>query len=114
MVIMLLKIKSLWIHQNYWSTFLAPKLWTACSIKGFWNGVQIRFFDQAKYPSALVNASLKDDGDLQRQVKLLYRAVDKLRGSGVTDRGVNCLPGRPNIKTGPLLSLFLLRFFRFS
>jgi len=45
--------------------------------------------------------------------KLLYCAVNKLRGNGVTDRGVNCLLGRLNIKTGPLLSLFLLYFFVF-
>jgi len=47
----------------------------------------MRFFDQAKYLDVLVNDSLKDDDDdIQRQVKLLYCAVNKLRGSGVTDR----------------------------
>ena len=52
----------------------------------FRNGVQIRFFDQAKYLGVLVNASLNDEDDIQRQVKLLHCAVNKLRGSGVTDR----------------------------
>jgi len=46
----------------------------------------IRFFDQAKYLGVLVNASLNDEDDIQRQVKLLHCAVNKLRGSGVTDR----------------------------
>jgi len=56
----------------------------------FLNGVQIRFFDQAKYLGGWVNASLRNDGDIQRQVKSLYCAVNKLRGRGVIDRGANC------------------------
>jgi len=66
-----------------------------------------------EYPGVLVNASLKGDGDIQRQVKLLFCAVNKLRGNSVTHRGVSCLPGRLNVKSGPLLSLFLMRFFVF-
>jgi len=62
-----------------------------------------------------LNASLKHDDDIQRQVKLLYCAVNKLRGSGVTDRGANCLPGRLNAKIGSYLAYFCINiFFRFS
>jgi len=35
----------------------------------FLNGVRARFFDQVKYLGALLNASLKDHDDIQRQVK---------------------------------------------
>ena len=35
--------------------------------------------DQMKYLGVRINASLKDDHDLQRQVKLLYCAANKLR-----------------------------------
>jgi len=77
------------------------------SSNAFRNGVQIRFFDQAKYLGVLVNDSLKHDDDMQRQVKSLYCAINKFRGSGVTDRGASCLLGRLNAKIGPLFSLFL-------
>ena len=70
------------------------------------NGVQIRFFDQAKYLSVLLNASLKDDDDIQRQVKSLYCALNKHRGSGVAGSGTNRLPGRLNVKIKNPLSLF--------
>ena len=66
-----------------------------------------------EYPGVLMNVSLKDDDDIQRQVKLLFCAVNKLRGNGVTHRGVSYLPGMLSVKTGPLLSLFLLCFFVF-
>jgi len=72
-----------------------------------------RAFMRTENPGVLVNASLKDDDDIQRLVELLFCAVNKLRGNGVTHRGVSYLPGRLNVKTGPLLSLFLLRFFVF-
>ena len=77
------------------------------SSNAFRNGVQIRFFDLAKYLGALVNDSLKHHDDIQRHVKSLYCAINKFRGSGVTDRGASCLLGRLNVKIGPLLSLFL-------
>jgi len=63
-----------------------------------------------------LNASLKDDGDIQKQVKSLYCAANKLRGSGgVTDRGANRFPGRLNVKIGPYLaylSINMLFHFR--
>jgi len=45
----------------------------------FLNNVHVQFFDQVKYLGVWINASLKDD-DLQRQVKLLYCATNKLTG----------------------------------
>ena len=63
-----------------------------------------------EYPGVLVNASLKDDDDIQRQVKLLFCAVNKLRGNGVTHRGVSYLPGRLNVKSGPYLAYFCCVF----
>jgi len=38
-------------------------------------------FDQVKYLGVWINASLKDDDDIQRQVKSLYCAENKLRGT---------------------------------
>jgi len=35
----------------------------------FLNGVRAQFFDQVKYRGVWINASLKDDDDIQRQVK---------------------------------------------
>ena len=45
----------------------------------FLNGVRVQFFDQVKYFGVWINASLKDDDDIQRQVKSLYCAANKLR-----------------------------------
>jgi len=120
-VIMLLKIKSL---------LIARKLYSSCKLtfdpKTINNLLHRMFlwtvykYDISTRPnilvSVLLNASLKDDDDIQRQVKLLYCAVNKLRGSGVTNRGAtNCLPSRLNVKTKCLFSLFLYWyvFFRF-
>jgi len=47
----------------------------------FLNGVRVQFFDQVKYLGVWINASLKDDDDIQRQVKSLYCAASKLRGT---------------------------------
>jgi len=47
----------------------------------FLNGVRVQFFDQLKYLGVWINASLKDDDDIQRQVKSLYFAANKLRGT---------------------------------
>ena len=47
----------------------------------FLNGVHVHFFDQVKYLGVLLNASLKDDDNIQRQVKSLYCAANKLRGT---------------------------------
>ena len=47
----------------------------------FLNGVRVQFFDQVKYLGVWINASLKDDVDIQRHVKSLYCAANKLRGT---------------------------------
>ena len=47
----------------------------------FLNGVRVQFFDQVKYLGVWINASLKDDDDIQRQGKSLYCAANKLRGN---------------------------------
>ena len=47
----------------------------------FLNGVRVQFLDQVKYLGVWINASLKDDDDIQRQVKSLYCAANKLRGT---------------------------------
>jgi len=47
----------------------------------FLNGVRVQFFDQVKYIGVWINESLKDDDDIQRQVKSLYCAANKLRGT---------------------------------
>ena len=44
----------------------------------FLNGVRAQFLDHVKYLGVWINASLKDD-DIQRQVKSLYCAANKLR-----------------------------------
>jgi len=40
-------------------------------------GVGVQFFDQVKYLGVWINASLKDDDDIQRQVKSLYCAANR-------------------------------------
>ena len=45
------------------------------------NGVRAQFFDQVKYLGVWINSSLKDDDDIQKQVKSLYCAANKLRGT---------------------------------
>ena len=47
----------------------------------FLNGARVQFLNQVKYLGVWINASLKDDDDIQRQVKSLYCAANKLRGS---------------------------------
>jgi len=47
----------------------------------FLNGVRVQFLDRVKYLGVWINASLKDDDDIQRHVKLLYCAANKLRGT---------------------------------
>jgi len=53
----------------------------------FWM-VYVQFFDQVKYLVVWINASLKDDDDddIQRQVKLLYCAANKLIGTLISAR----------------------------
>jgi len=45
----------------------------------FLSGVRVQFFDQVKYLGVWINASLKDDDDIPKQVKTLYCAGNKLR-----------------------------------
>jgi len=49
----------------------------------FLNGVgpRVQFFGQVKYLGVWINASLKDDDDIQTQVKSLCCAANKLRGT---------------------------------
>ena len=47
----------------------------------FLNGVRVQFCDQVKYLRVLIHASLKDDCDIQRQMKSLLCAANKLRGT---------------------------------
>ena len=47
----------------------------------FLNGIRVQFLDQLKYLGVWINASLKSDDDIQRQVKSLYCAANKLRGT---------------------------------
>ena len=47
----------------------------------FLNGARVQFLNQVKYLGVWINASLKDDDDIQRQVKSLYCAAKKLRGT---------------------------------
>jgi len=47
----------------------------------FLNSVRVQRFHQVKYLGVWINASLKDDDDIQRQVKSLYCAANKLRGT---------------------------------
>ena len=47
----------------------------------FLNGVRVQFFNQVKYLGAWIYATLKDDDDIQRQMKSLYCAANKLRGT---------------------------------
>jgi len=47
----------------------------------FLNGVRVQFFDRVKYLGVRINASLKDDDDIQKQVKSLYCAASELRGT---------------------------------
>jgi len=44
------------------------------------NRVRAQFFDRVKYFGVLLNASLKYGGDIQRQVKSLFYAANKIRG----------------------------------
>ena len=47
----------------------------------FLNGVRVQFLNQVKYLGVWINGSLKDDDDIQRQVKSLYCAANKLKGT---------------------------------
>jgi len=82
---MLLNTKSLLIVTKELVFFFAQKSITNLPHQMFFlNGVRVQFLDQVKYVCGYgvwINASLKDDYDIQRQVKSLYCAANKLRGT---------------------------------
>ena len=47
----------------------------------FLDGVRVQFLNEVKYLGVWINASLNNDDDIQRQVKSLYCAANKLRGT---------------------------------
>ena len=47
----------------------------------FLNGVRVQFLNQVKYFGVWINASLRDDDDIQRPVTSRYCAANKLRGT---------------------------------
>jgi len=47
----------------------------------FLNGVRVQFLDQVKHLGVWINASLKDDDDIQRQMKSLHCGANRLRGT---------------------------------
>jgi len=61
--------------------FCPKKYKQPASSNVFLIGVCVQFFDPVKYLGVLINASLKDDDDIQRQVKSLYCAANKLKGT---------------------------------
>ena len=79
------------------SLFCPKKYKQPSSSNVFLNGVRVQFFDQVKHLGVWITASLKDDDDIQRQVKSLYCAVNKLRGtfdqcySAVKKHSISCL-----------------------
>jgi len=62
----------------------------------FLNGARVQFFDQMNL-GVWMNASLKDDDDIQRQMKSLYCAANKLRSTfdqcspAVKKHSISCL-----------------------
>jgi len=78
-VTMLLNTKSPCIVTKQLVFFLATELWTTCYMNFFLNGARAQFFHQIKYRGMLLNASLKHDSDIQRQVKSPYCVANKLR-----------------------------------
>jgi len=47
----------------------------------FLNVVRVKFSDHVKYLGVWLNASLKDNDDIQKQVKSLYRTANELRST---------------------------------
>jgi len=80
-VTMLLNTKSRLIVTKQVVLVFAPKNYIQPAPSNvFLNGVRVQLCNQVKYVGALLNASLKDYDDIQRQVKSLYCAANKLRG----------------------------------
>ena len=59
--------------------FFAPKIWTTYSIKCFSERYTSTICDQVKCLGVLLKASLKDDDDIQRQVKSIYSKPQLIR-----------------------------------
>jgi len=70
---MLLNTKSLLVVTKQLVFFFAPKKYKQpAPSNAFLNGVRVQFCDQVKYLGELLNAPLKDNDAIQRQVKSLY------------------------------------------
>jgi len=81
-VIMLLNTKSFLIVTKQMVFFFAQKKYKQPAPSNvFLNGVRVQFLNQVKYLGVWINASLKNDDYIQRQVKSLYCAANKLRGT---------------------------------
>jgi len=79
---MLLNTKLFLIVAKQLVFFFAPKKYEQPAPSNvFLNGARVQFLNQVKYLGVRINASLKDDDDIQRQVKSLYFAANKLRGT---------------------------------
>ena len=82
-----------------WCSFLPQKLFKKLLYQiFFWTVYVYNFLTKwNKYLRVLLNASLKNDDDIQRQVKSLYCAANKLRGtfdqcsSTVKKKFISCL-----------------------
>lgn len=57
-----------------------PKMYKQPAASGV-SLIVAKFAEQVKYHSLLLHASLKDDSDIQRQVKSLYCAANKIKGT---------------------------------
>ena len=68
-------------NKTYGVLFCPKKYKQPAPSDVFLNGVRVQFLDQVKYLGVWINASLKDDDDIQRQVKSLYCSANKLRGT---------------------------------
>jgi len=66
-----------------WCSFCPQNYQQPAPSNVFLEKKRVQFFDQVKYLGVLLNTSLKDDDDIQRQVKLLYCAANKLRSPAV-------------------------------
>ena len=78
---MLLNTKSFLIVTKQLVLFCPKKYKQPAPLNVFLNGVRVQFLNQVKYHGVWINASLKDDDDIQGQVKSLYCAANKLRGT---------------------------------
>ena len=78
---MLLNTKTLSTATKQLRYLFVPKYKQPAPSKIFLNSVRVQFSDQVNYLGLLLNASLKDDNDIQWQVKSLYSAANKIGGT---------------------------------